>query len=219
MKTTLFLLSLACAGWAEPGVAERAQSWLAPGSELRLMARGSAAETTMPSGPLAWKCTTLSGLDSPNPRVRVEVAGQDGKRSWVVAFDKQMLVSQKVALRPLAAGTPLREQDFQASQVWVPSQQAASAAYLGPYDGRYRVRRAVSAQSALPASWVEAVPYCEAGCLVDIHVEQPGLSLTLSGKAMERGYADRPLRVRLDNGKTMQAWYGPDGQLTDRRVP
>ncbi len=79
--------------------------------------------------------------------------------------------------------------------------------------------RAVPAQAALAPNWVEAIPYCEAGCQVDIHVQQPGMALTLTGKALERGYADRPLRVRLYNGGTMQAWYDKDGQLSDRRTP
>lgn len=215
----IFFLCLAGTVWAEPGVAERAKAWLAPGPEVRLAPRGSVAETSMPTGPLQWKCTTLCGLDSPNPRVRVEVAGQDGKRSWVVAFDKQMLVSQKLSLHPLVAGSLLREEDFCSSQVWLSAQQVGSAVYAGPYDGRYRLRRTVPAQVALAPSWVEAVPYCEAGCQVGIRVQQPGLALTLTGKALERGYADRPLRVRLDNGGTMQAWYDKDGQLTDRRTP
>jgi flagella basal body P-ring formation protein FlgA len=219
MRTFLGLVFSVTAAWGEPGVAERAQNWLAPGPSVRLEVRGSVAATSTPAGKLQWKCTTLAGLESPNPRVRVEVAGQDGKRSWVVAFDKQVLVTQKLALRPLSAGTPLREEDFHAIQVWVTAQQVSSGAYTGPYDGRFRLRRTLPAQTPLTASCVEAIPYCEAGCQVDIHVRQPGLALTLSGKALERGYADRPLRVRLENGGTMQAWYDKDGQLTDRRNP
>lgn len=219
MKTVLLTLALAGAACAENTVFERAQAALAPGPDLRLSARGSVAETSLPAGPLVWKCTTLAGLDSPNPRVRVEVAGQDGKRSWVVAFDKQVQVIQKLALHPLTAGTPLSETDFHATSVWLPATQVGSSIYLGPYDGRYRLRRSVPAQSALAAAWVEAVPYCEAGCRVEIRVQQPGLALTLSGKALERGYPDRPVRVRLESGGTMQAWYDKDGQLSDRRLP
>lgn len=219
MKTVLLTLALAGAAWADTTVFDRALASLAPGSEVRLSARGSVAETSLPVGPLVWKCTTLAGLDSPNPRVRVEVAGQDGKRSWVVAFDKQVQVSQKLALHPLAAGTPLSEADFHSTSIWVPANQPGSNIYTGPFDGRYRVRRSVPAQSALAASWVEAVPYCEAGCRVEVRVQQPGLALTISGKALERGYPDRPLRVRLESGGTMQAWYDKDGQLSDRRLP
>ena len=219
MKRIFLLLALAGAARADINVAERARASLAPGSEVRLLPRGSVAETTMPVGPLQWKCTTLAGLESPNPRVRVEVAGQDGKRSWVVAFDKQVQVSQKLALHPLVAGSPLREEDFQTTTVWVSANQTGSTPYTGPYDGRYRVRRPVQAQAALAAAWVEAVPYCEAGCQVEIRMQQTGLALTVSGKALERGYPDRPLRVRLENGGTMQAWYDKDGQLSDRRTP
>jgi flagella basal body P-ring formation protein FlgA len=202
------------AGAAEPGIAERARAYLAPSANIKLTARGSVAETTMPIGPLHWKCTSLAGLDSPTPRVRVEVAGQDGKRSWVVAFDKQQLMCQKRCLHPLAAGTPLREEDFSNVQVWVPANGTGPTPWQGPYDGRYRLRRALPAQACLPATAVEPVPYCEAGCQVSIQVQQPGISLTISGKALERGYPDRPLRVRLENGGTMQAWYDKSGQLT-----
>lgn len=219
MKSALLILALAGAAWADLGVAERAQDFLAPGPQVRLIARGSVAETTMPAGPLVWKCTVLAGLESPNPRVRVEVSGQGGKRSWLVAFDKQVQASQKLTLHALAAGTPLREEDFHSQEVWVPAHLVGSAAYSGAYDGRYRVRRAVPAQAALAAAWVEAVPFCESGCQVDIHVRQPGLALTLTGRSLEKGYPDRPLRVRLDNGLVMQAWYDKDGQLSDRRTP
>ncbi|MBS2038443.1 flagella basal body P-ring formation protein FlgA [bacterium] len=219
MKSLIFMLLAAVALAAEPGVSERARVYLAPPADVKLTPRGSVAEATMPNGPLVWKCTSLVGLDGPNPRVRVEVAGQDGKRSWVVAFDKQVLTSQKVCVHPLAAGTLLREEDFSTVQVWVPANPVGSPAWQGPYDGRYRLRRAVPTQTPLLAAWIEPVPYCEAGCQVNIQVEQPGLSLTLSGKALERGYPDRPLRVRLDNGSTMQAWYDKEGHLRDRRDP
>ena len=219
MKPLLFLILTGTALAAEPTIAERASAYLAPPANIKLTARGGVAETTMPVGPLNWKCTSLAGLESPNPRVRVEVAGQDGKRSWVVAFDKQLLVNQKVCLHPLAAGTPLREEDFSCVQAWVPANQPASPAWPGPFDARYRVRRALAAQASLPASAVEPVPYCEAGCQVSVQVQQPGVSVTISGKALERGYPDRPLRVRLDNGGTMQAWYDKSGQLNDRREP
>ena len=219
MKTVFWFLALAALARADLSVAERAQAFLAPGPDVRLATRGKMAETTMPSGPWRWNCTILSGLDCPNPRVRVEVAGQDGKRSWVVAFDKQVRVTQKVTLHPLAPGTPLSEADFQVSELWLPANQLQGPAYSGPFDSRYRVRRSLPAQSFLPASAVEAVPYCEPGCRVDVHVQQPGLALTLSGKSLERGYPDRPLRVRLENGGTMQAWYDKDGQLSDRRTP
>lgn len=219
MKSVCFLLLTASALALEPGVVERTRSYLAAPAGVKLTARGSVAETSMPQGPLIWKCTSLVGLDGPNPRVRVEVAGQDGKRSWVVAFDKQVLTSQKVCLRPLAAGTLLRQEDFSEVQAWVPANPAGSPLWMGPYDGRYRLRRAVPAQTQLVAAWVEPVPYCEAGCQVNIQVQQPGLSLTLTGKALERGYPDRPLRVRLDNGSTMQAWYDKSGLLRDRREP
>lgn len=219
MKTAFCFLLLAGVARAELSVSERARLFLAPDAHTRLVARAGVGETSMPSAPWTWKCTALAGLESPSPRVRVEVAGQDGKRSWVVAFDKQLRVSQKLALRPLAPGTPLREEDFHSQEVWVPAPATGFAYYTGPYDGRYRVRRAVPAQAPLAAAWVEAVPYCESGCRVEVRVQQPGLALTLTGKALERGYPDRPLRVRLENGGTLQAWYDKDGQLSDRRTP
>lgn len=218
MRTILFLI-FSTAAWADVDVAQKAQEWLAPGPETRLIARGKVPQTTMPAGPLRWTCSTLSGLETASPRVRVEVAGETGRRSWIVAFDKQSLVSQKLALRPLAAGTPLCEEDFQTSQTWISGQSQASSAYSGPYDSRYRLRRPVPAQSIVASGWVEAVPLCESGCKVEVHVSQPGLELTLTGKALERGYSDRPLRVRLDNGGTLQAWFDRNGQLTDRRMP
>lgn len=218
MRNFLFLMLTATA-WADVDVAQKAQEWLAPGPDIRLVARGKAPQTTMPMGSLRWTCSTLSGLETPSPRVRVEVTGDSGRRSWIVAFDKQRLVSQKVSIRPLSAGSSLREEDFQISQVWLSGQIQNSPLYDGPYDGRYRLRRQIPANSMVAAGWVEAVPLCESGCHVDVHVYQPGLEMTLSGKALERGYADRPLRVRLDSGGTLQAWFDRNGQLTDRRTP
>ncbi|MBT9588583.1 flagella basal body P-ring formation protein FlgA [bacterium] len=190
-------------GAQELSLDQRALQALQPPAQVRLTATNRPAPDSLPREPLLWRHQILSNWDSPSPRVRLEVCGSDGRRSWVVAFRRQVSAQQWHARTPLVAGTTPRIEDFECKQSWVETAVPPSLVFDWSQSGQYRLRRNLAQDAVLDLRQLERIPVCEAGCNIVVEHRQQGLLVRMQARAMEKGFAGQDLRVRLDSGAQM----------------
>lgn len=203
MKVVILLLLAGQVGAQEFTLEQRALQALQPPAQVRLTATNHPTPDSLPRAPLLWRTQILSHWDSPTPRVRLEASGADGRRSWVVAFRRQMSAIQWRARTPVLAGTTPRIEDFEGKECWVEPCVASKAPFDWSQSSRYRLRRNLAQDAVLELSLLERIPVCEAGCNIVVEHRQQGLLVRMQARAMERGFSGQDLRVRLDSGAQM----------------
>lgn len=215
----LGLLLLACqVGAQEPTLEQRALQALKPPAQVRLTATNHPTPDSLPSAPLLWRPQVLSNWDSPTPRVRLEVSGADGRRSWMVAFRRQVSALQWQARTPLSAGTTPRVGDFECKQSWVDAGAAPREVFDWSRSDQYRLRRNLAQDAVLDLRLLERIPVCEAGCNIVVEHRQQGLLVRMQARAMEKGFPGQDLRVRLDSGAQMLVHCDQNGLFCSKAL-
>jgi len=199
-------LLLACPlglGAQELSLEQRALEALKPPAQVRLMATNHPTLDFLPGAPLHWRAEILSPWDSPTPRTRLEVRGVDGRRSWVVAFRRQVRTQQWRARGPLLARTTPQVEDFELKEIWLDAGLEAPEPFDWSQASQYRLRRNLAQDAILEWRLLERVPVCEAGCHIVVEHRQMGLLVRMQARALEKGFPGQDLRVRLDSGAQM----------------
>lgn len=211
---TMAAVLLASAGpSAAESLEDRARAILAPGPGVRLECKNS--RQASPESAWNWKCEVLGDLQAACPRVRLEAETPQGRRSWVVAFDKWRLQDRWVALHPLASGQRIQQSDFQFQPHWERETSLPSQDWLWPAQGSYRLRRSLKSGEGLDPRQLEAIPCCESGCTIAVEHDGGGIRVVMQAQALERGYPGKSLRARLQNGQHVLVWCDAQGRYRD----
>lgn len=130
-----------------------------------------------------------------------------------VAGRAVMMRDAVVATRAIRVGEVLRDADVAAERLPVERLRPGLAEEPRLVLGQ-RLRRAVAAGQPVALADLEAVALVAKDAVVQLSYEAPGLSLTAQGRAMEDGYAGRPMQVlNLATGGVVLAEVLPGGRL------
>lgn len=137
-------------------------------------------------------------------RTRIGLRCVSGPKRWNVFLPIQIKVwGPAWAVREaLPAGTTLTPDHAERTEVDWADSTAAVLALPQDWVGSQTTRALVPGQ-VLRQGWVKPPQVFAAGTIVKIKVQGNGFSLTTQGTAIAHGFRGEPVRVRLENGRTI----------------